>query len=182
MPGNKFRLALVVSSAVLLVAAPGAVARTYKWVDENGTTHYSDSKPFGRGAEELSVAAGAGPGAVDGDGCESLTCRVTRVELARIQRQRAVRQRRDAAAKATVAYPIFPTRVKETDDEKIMRLVTECKRSRGSNCDSDEEKRRMLLQNVDLTHQERGALRGLSPAVQRRVLLQRIPKQYRHIE
>ncbi len=89
------------------------------------------------------------------------------------------RIKRDAAVKAAAAQPVFPTHVKETDDEKIARLVAECKRSRGSKCDSDEEKRRMLLQNVELTHAERRALRGLSPAQQRRALDQRIPKRYR---
>ncbi len=40
----------------------------------------------------------------------------------------------------------------------------------------------MLLQNVELTHAERRALRGLSPAQQRRVLNQRIPKRYRDVD
>ncbi len=40
----------------------------------------------------------------------------------------------------------------------------------------------MLLQNIELSHAERRALRGFSPAVQRRILLQRIPRQYREID
>jgi hypothetical protein len=117
--------------------------------------------------------------AVDGDDCSSLVCRAERLESERKQQERAEQEKRDAAAKAAAAQPVFPTHVKETDDEKIARLVAECKRSRGSKCDSDEEKRRMLLQNVELTHAERRALRGLSPAQQRRALDQRIPKRYR---
>ena len=169
-------------AAALLAAAPAAVPRTYKWVDENGTTNYSETKPAGRKAEELSVGTQPRLEAAGGEDCSSLTCRAARLESARANKERDEQRRRDAAAKAVAAYPVFPTPVKETDDEKIARLVAECKSSRGSNCDSDEEKRRMLLQNVELTHAERRALRGLSPARQRRVLIQRIPKQYRDIE
>ncbi|GMQ75682.1 MAG: hypothetical protein BMS9Abin01_0937 [Gammaproteobacteria bacterium] len=169
-------------AAALLAAAPMAAPRTYKWVDEDGITHYSQTRPTDRQAEDLSLGTRPSFEATEGDDCSSLTCRAARLESARAERERAAQQKRDAAAKAAAAYPVFPTPVTETDDEKIARLVAECQRSRGSKCDSDEEKRRMLLQNVELTQQERRALRGLSPAVQRRVLLQRIPKQYRNIE
>lgn len=169
-------------AAALLAAAPAAAPRTYKWVDENGTTHYSEIRPRDRHAEELSLGAQPRLEAAQGEDCSSLTCRAARLEAERANEERVQQRQRDAAAKAVAAYPVFPTPVKETDDEKIARLVAECKRSRGSNCDSDEEKRRMLLQNVELTHAERRALRGLSPAQQKRVLNQRIPKRYRDIE
>jgi len=168
--------------AALLVAAPAVVSRTYKWVDENGLTHYSETRPAGQEAEELSSGSRPSVKAADGDDCASLVCRAARLESERKQQQRAEQEKREAAAKAAAATPVFPTPVKETDDEKIARLVAECKRSRGSKCDSDEEKRRMLLQNVDLTQAERRALRGLSPAQQRRALNQRIPKRYRNID
>ena len=167
---------------VLLIAAPAAAPRTYKWVDDDGITHYSQTRPADRDAEELSLRTQPRFEAAEGEDCSSLICRAARLESERANEERAEQQKRDAAAKVTAAYPVSPTPVKETDDEKIARLVAECKRSRGSKCDSDEEKRRMLLQNVELTHAERRALRGLSPAQQRRVLNQRIPKQYREIE
>lgn len=183
VPGIRFRLALVVPVAVaLVVAAPGATARTYKWVDENGTTHYSETRPHSGNAGVSIVNTRSRPASVADDDCASLSCRAGRLESERKARERAAQRRRDEAAKAAASYPIFPTPVEETDDEKIARLVAECKRSRGTDCDSDEEKRRMLLQNVDLTHAERRALRGFSPAVQRRFLLERIPKQFRNIE
>ncbi len=163
----------------LLTAAPAAAPRTYKWVDENGTTHYSETRPTDRKAEQLSLGIQPRFEAAEGEDCSSLICRAARLESARAKQARAEQQKREAAAKAA-AYPVFPTPVKETDDEKLARLVAVCKRSRGSDCDSDEEKRRMLLQNVELTQAERRALRGLSPAEQRRVLNQRIPKQYRN--
>ena len=169
-------------AAVLVAVAPAAAPQTYKWVDEDGITHYSQTRPTDRKAEELSLGTRPRLEAAEGEDCSSLTCRAARLESERANKQRAAQRRRDAAAKAAAAYPVFPTPVKETDDEKIARLVAECKSSRGSNCDSDEEKRRMLLQNVELTQAERRALRGLSPAQQRRVLNQRIPKQYRDVE
>jgi Domain of unknown function (DUF4124) len=169
-------------AAALLAAARVAVPQAYKWVDENGITHYSQTRPMGRQAEQLSMGTPPRLEATEGERCSSLICRAARLDAARAIKERAERQQRDAAAKAAAAYPVFPTPVKETDDEKIARLVAECKRSRGSKCDSDEEKRRMLLQNVELTQAERRALRGLSPARQRRVLKQRIPKQYRDVE
>lgn len=183
MPAINLRSCLAVAVAAALAAAsPSALSVMYKWVDENGVTHYSESRPIGRDAQELSVGGTSAPGSVDGSECRDLVCRAERLESAREDRERAAQQKLDDAAKAAASYPVFPTPVKETDDEKIARLVAECKARRGSKCDSDEEKRRMLLQNVDLTHEERRALRGFSPAVQRRILLQRIPKQYRDTE
>ncbi len=169
-------------AAALLTATPAAAPRTYKWVDENGTTHYSETRPTDWKAEQLSLGTQPRFEAAEGEDCSSLICRAAQLESARAKQARAEQQKRDAAAKAAAAYPVFPTPVKKTDDDKIARLVAKCKRSRGSDCDSDEEKRRMLLQNVELTQAERRALRGLSPAEQRRVLNQRIPKQYRNIE
>ena len=169
-------------AAALLAAAPAAAPRTYKWVDENGVTHYSQTRPANQKAEELSPPIQAGVETTDGENCSSLICRAERVEAARAKQERAEQEKREAAAKAAARQPVFPTRVEETDDEKIARLVAGCKRSRGSNCDSDEEVRRMLLQNVELTQSDRRALRWLSPAEQRRVLMQRIPEQYRNID
>lgn len=177
-----YRFSLVVMGAALFAAAPGAAPRTYKWVDDEGTTHYSQSKPAGRNAEELSLKSRRTSGSDDRGDCTSLSCRAARLESARAQRQQAAQDKRDRAAKAAAAYPVFPTPVAETDDEKIARLVAKCKSSRGSDCDSDAEKRRMLLHNVELTHAERRALRSLSPARQRRALIQRIPARYRDID
>lgn len=181
--GTKFRNFIPwLCAAALLVAAPGPAARTFKWVDENGITHYSETRPSDRKAEELSLRSRSRSAAPEGEDCSSLACRAERLESERKRQERTEQKKRDAGAKAAAAYPVFPTPVEETDDEKIARLVAECKRSRGSKCDSDEEKRRMLLQHVELTHAERRALRRLSPARQRRALNRRIPKQYRNID
>ena len=176
-----FRIAIVVFALALGAAAPAA-ARTYKWVDDDGSTHYSQNKPPGRQAQEMSLESGGAARFAQRNDCQSLICRAARLDADRVERERAAREQRDKAARAAAARPVFPTHVEETDDEKITRLVAACKKSRGSKCDSDEEKRRMLLQNVELTHAERRALRVLSPAQQRRALSWRIPKRYRNIE
>ena len=182
MPGFGLRFCLAAAGAALLAASPAGAARTYKWVDEAGITHYSQHKPIHGRAEEVSLKSNWTSGLEAPDDCSSLSCRAARLESERQSREQAARDRRERATRAAAAYPVYPTPVKETDDEKISRLVAECESRRGSKCDSDEEKRRMLLQNVELTHAERRALRALSPAAQRRALRQRIPKQYRDIE
>ena len=179
--GINFRSVIVVFGIAMVVAVP-AVGGTYKWVDEEGTTHYSQSKPPGRQSEEMSLKSAWTSGIDEGGDCNTVICRAARLDAAREQRERAAQAERDKAARAAAAVPVFPSHVEETDDEKIARLVARCKTGRGSKCDSHEEKRRMLLQDVDLTHAERRALRGLSPANQRRALIQRIPKEYRNIE
>jgi Domain of unknown function (DUF4124) len=182
VPGTSQSLSAAVVVAILLAVSFTSSARTYKWVDAQGITHYSQSKPLGRPAEELFLSAAPPATGEERDGCASLSCRAQRLTSERLARERAAEQVREKATRAAAAYPIFPTPVEETDAEKIARLLAECKSSRGSHCDSDEEMRRMLLQNVELTQAERRALRGLSPAVQRRVLEQRIPKRFRDID
>ena len=180
--GICFRFAIVVAGIAIVAAVPPAHARTYKWVDEDGTTHYSQNKPPDRQVREMSPKSSWTSGIEDSNDCNTVICRAARLEADREKRERAAQQERDKAAKAAAARPVFPTHIEETDDEKITRLVAECKERRGSKCDSHEEKRRMLLHNVDLTHAERRTLRALNPAQQRRVLEQRIPKQYRTTE
>ena len=178
MSGIRFAVCVAISGFVL--AAGAAQARTWKWVDENGTTHYSQNKPSGRHAERISLPKSWAAEAA-GD-CDTLACRAARLETDRRKREQAAQDARDKAARAASSYPVFPTPVKETDDEKIARLLAQCKSQRGTRCDSDEEMRRMLLQDVELTHAERRALRGFPPSVQRRILLRRIPKKYRNID
>ena len=182
MLGIRFHLTLLALGTLLMTATSQVGARTYKWVDENGTTHYSQTRPVGRKFEEVSPPGGWVSAIQTGSECATLSCRAARLEAQRIERETAREKQRDTAARAAARLPVFPTPVEETDDEKIARLVAECKARRGSDCGSDAEKRRMLLQNVDLTHAERRALRGFSPAVQRRFLLQRIPKKYRSVD
>jgi len=191
MTGMKFRNTFIyLYAAMLLATAPGVAARTYKWVDENGVTQYSQKKPAGRQVKELSVKSERriSPGTPPktrsyGDpDCLSVICRAERLGLKKGAEQEAERQRVDEAAKAAAGNQIFPTKTWETTSERVDRLVAECKAKRGARCDSREEKRRLLLNDVNLTQDERRGLRDLSPAEQRRQLEQRIPEEYRGIE
>lgn len=182
MQGIPFRFTLLALGAFLMAGTSQLGARTYKWVDEDGTTHYSQTRPTGYVVELLSAPGGLMSETRVDSQCATLSCRAARLETQRIARETARAKQREEAARSVARVPVFPTPVEETDDEKVARLVAECKASRGSDCDSDAEKRRMLLQNVDLTHAERRALRGFSPAVQRRFLLQRIPRKYRRVD
>lgn len=185
--GMRFRTTLCLGAAALLVAVPGLAARTYKWVDENGVTHYSQSRPAGRNASELPVRSGPSIRSSTQsrslshkeDDCSSLVCRAERLGYLLEAKRAAERQRRDVSARAAAGNQVLPTARREITSEKVERLVAECKARRGANCDSPEEKRRMLLNNVQLTQDERRRLHYLSPAEQRRLLEQRIPEQYR---
>lgn len=68
------RLPVLLVLAMLLAAAPPAQAQTriYKWVDEDGVTHYTQQPPPEGEAEELDPETGTGSGrsssADEGDG------------------------------------------------------------------------------------------------------------------
>lgn len=172
-------------AAALLTAAPELAARTYKWVDENGVTHYSQSKPPNRKARELTIKTQPTPADSTADDCSSLVCRAERMGHESGKKKRAEQEKqyeqdkRNAALKAENRQSGFPPAGVETTSQKVDRLVAECKANRGARCDSPEEKRRMLLKNVELTDQERRSLQWLSPAEQRRQLERRIPEEYR---
>ena len=172
-------------AAALLTAAPELAARTYKWVDENGVTHYSQSKPPDRKARELIIKTQPRPTGPTADDCSSLVCRAERLGYESGKKKRAEQERqyaqdkRKAALEAATPQSGFPPAGVETTSQKVDRLVAECKANRGSRCDSPEEKRRMLLKNVELTDQERRSLQWLPPAEQRRELERKIPEEYR---
>ncbi len=95
--------------AALLLAAPNLASRIYKWVDENGVTHYSETKPAGQEAEELSSRSRPSVEAADGDDCSSLVCRAARLESERKQQERAEQEKRSnlkmTAPSASVVSP-----------------------------------------------------------------------------
>lgn len=184
--GTTIQKAVLFSCAtVLLTVTSGLAARTYKWVDENGVTHYSQSKPPDARARELTIKAQSRSDSQNADSCSSLVCRAERLGYQSGTRKRAEQkkqyeqQKRDAAIKAAAPPSGYPPAGGETTSQKVDRLVAECKANRGARCDSPEEKRRMLLKNVELTDQERRNLQWMSPAEQRRELERRIPEEYR---
>ncbi len=50
-----FKQAVTVSLAILVLVPSTLVADMYKWVDENGKVHYSDSPPPGKKAKKLDL-------------------------------------------------------------------------------------------------------------------------------
>ena len=51
---------LLLAMGLLLCAAPSS-AQMYKWVDEKGVTHYSESPPPGRKAQQIQTTPAPGP-------------------------------------------------------------------------------------------------------------------------
>ena len=45
-----------IAAAALTAAAPLCLAATYKWVDEKGVVHYSDTPPAGKPGQKLNIA------------------------------------------------------------------------------------------------------------------------------
>src|SRR6266851_6462005 len=103
----------LISSVILLAAACApAYAQIYKWVDEAGKTHYSDTAPVGRKkidtvADRISVyapdpallARAAAPAAAD----PALSDRVDRLER-QLHAERLARQQLELAAFSQAAY------------------------------------------------------------------------------
>jgi hypothetical protein len=56
-----------IMAIILLLSSTMAVAEVYKWVDENGVTHYGSKKPPVVEAEVIKVNSGSGTKAVDSD-------------------------------------------------------------------------------------------------------------------
>jgi len=80
-----------VATALLLCAAPvgAAAGKIYKWVDAQGITHYSQSPPAGREAEEIN--ANSGDTASQEAAQEDLQSRVKALGERREERQAAAR-------------------------------------------------------------------------------------------
>lgn len=135
-------LAAVVMCAAL--AGTASAAEIYKWVDENGTTHYSDTRPSGVKWQivtesKVSVIPGARIGA---------------------QAARAAERERATASRS-------PVNVVPSQDEVQARLqrreqlLQDCQRNNGVECDreADTELRAESVQ------EGRGMIRTVPPAV-----------------
>jgi len=68
-------------AATLLFAAQQAAAQVYRWVDENGTVHYSQSAPPpGVKAKLLDIEVKEGPPSPDSKDCYTVRCQGERME------------------------------------------------------------------------------------------------------
>jgi hypothetical protein len=95
----KSRCLLSVGAILSLLAGDFAVAQAYKWTDENGKVHFSDSPPPDRKAERLTIkpAVPADPNAKPGRSWES-QLEESRMGQLRSQQQKDVEERKARAA------------------------------------------------------------------------------------
>ena len=88
----------------LLVCVTPASAQVYRWVDEKGTVHYSNSSPPpGVKSTVVDRDAKAGPPSADSLECHTVRCQGERMELRLARRE--VLETRLAAERAAVAPP-----------------------------------------------------------------------------
>jgi len=88
----------------LLVCVTPASAQVYRWVDEKGTVHYSNSSPpQGVKSTVVDRDAKAGPPSADSLECHTVRCQGERMELRLARRE--VLETRLAAERAAAAPP-----------------------------------------------------------------------------
>lgn len=94
--------ALVIS--ILVLAAAPALAQVYRWVDEKGTVHYSNSTPpAGAKAKVVDLDAKSGPPSPESAECYTLRCQGERMEQRLARREEL--ETRLAAERAAAAPP-----------------------------------------------------------------------------
>jgi len=96
----------IVGFSFLMMAAAIAHAQVYRWVDDKGTVHYSNSTPP-KGVKATVVAAEAKPGPPS---AESAECYTVRCQGERLEQRLARREASDArhAAERAAATPPRP--------------------------------------------------------------------------
>ena len=71
-----------------LLMAGNAFGQVYRWVDTNGTVHYSDKAPqAGVASQRLNIDAKAGPASADSQECYTVRCQGERMEERLIRRE-----------------------------------------------------------------------------------------------
>ena len=143
---NRFerRVVIALGASVLGVSLVGAVAAAeiYKWVDENGTTHYSDTRPSGVKStiltdSKLSVIPGSRIGA---------------------EAARAAERERVAASRATVMPVADEAQARAQRREQLMQ---DCLRNNGVECDREVDTQ---LRSEGI-QEGRGVIRTVPPPV-----------------
>ncbi len=100
MTGRRIRrgVAIVLS---LLLQIPVAVSGVYRWVDENGKTHYGDRPPVAEQAEEIKQKQASPPDSSpsQNDSAETRQRLLERYQQEREEKQEAARKKREEAEK-----------------------------------------------------------------------------------
>lgn len=143
---SRFERRVMIALAVSVVAVSSvgtvAAAEIYKWVDENGTTHYSDTRPSGVKSSvltdsKLSVIPGSRIGA---------------------EAARAAERERVAASRET-AMPIADEAQARAQRREL--LMQDCLRNNGVECDREVDTQ---LRSEGI-QEGRGVIRTVPPAV-----------------
>lgn len=75
---------------LVVFAAGAAQAQVYRWVDKNGTVHYSNSKPPpGVKPSVVNIEAKSGPPSADSQECHTVRCQGERMEERIARREEA---------------------------------------------------------------------------------------------
>jgi hypothetical protein len=124
------RPSLFLTTAVILLLALPALAKSYRWVDENGVTHYSQRPPVE--AESVEIKPPPPPATPADEAWKELNKKRLKLEDAREDRKLETdkakkeaeekKQRAEACAAARKRLAIYegpPTRIKTADGEYI---------------------------------------------------------------
>lgn len=92
---------------ISLPVAASSAEQVYTWVDENGTTHFSETAPAkpATGAQRIEVppASGPAPGNVEDEGYYSVINQAARMQTRRLENEKLVAQKKQAEAEASKA-------------------------------------------------------------------------------
>ena len=90
---------------LLLPIAQSGAGQAYTWVDENGTTHFSEAPPHDEAirAEEIELLPAPSTGNIAGDDFYSVANQADRMERKRLENEKLIAERLQAEAEARKA-------------------------------------------------------------------------------
>ena len=124
------KLAAGIAAVFVVAAMPAATQQVYKWVDENGRVHYSNSPPPGGAARgsvqavEPKVSTMPAP-SVDPSAPRSQREQDLQRRVEQLEREQAAQQRA-----ATT-----PSRSAAAEEEAIRQWREQCRANRGTDCE-----------------------------------------------
>ncbi len=118
------------AALIAVTAAPVAAQQVYKWVDENGRVHYSNSPP----------PSGAARGSVQAVEPKVSTMPAPRVDpnAAQARREQDLQRRVDQLEREQAAQQraaTTPSRSAAAEEEAIRQWREQCRANRGTDCD-----------------------------------------------
>ncbi|MFO1318905.1 MAG: DUF4124 domain-containing protein [Burkholderiales bacterium] len=109
----KYRVALLAVAGALCVAS--ARAQVYKWVDEQGVTHYGERPPVAAGpSRKLDIALQGNDPTVRPPGCYTIRCQYERMRNDRLEREEE--WRKEMLVRAQVAESMRPATTQRSAD------------------------------------------------------------------